>query len=44
MIEVLANATVLIILQYINILNHHTVHLKLSQSYLSIISSYKLIS
>ena len=38
MTEVLTNATVLIILQYINVLTQHIVHLKLSQSYLSIIS------
>ena len=36
--EVLAKAIVVIILQYINVLNQHVVHLKLIQCSMSIIS------
>ena len=35
---VLANLSVVIILQYIGVSNHHIVHHKLTQSFLSIIS------
>ena len=38
-IEVLANAKVVITLQYINVSNKH-VHYKLSQCYMSIISKF----
>ena len=41
MIEMLANATVASILQYINASNQYTVHLKLTQYYVSIISHLK---
>ena len=40
--EVLANTTVVIILQYINISNQLFVHLKLTQCYMSIISQKNL--
>ena len=36
--DVLTNLGVVIILQYIGVLNHHVVHLKLTQSFMSIIS------
>ena len=35
MIEVLANSTVIIILQYINVPNQYIVHLRLTQYYMS---------
>ena len=38
MIDLLANNTIIIILQYINLLNQQTVHLKLTQCYMSILS------
>ena len=41
MLEVLANATVVIILQYIKVSNQHVVHLKLTQCCMSIISQLK---
>ena len=40
MIEVLAKTTVLIILQYINVSNQHTVYLKLIQCYMSMIPQF----
>lgn len=39
-IEVLANTTVVIILQYINTSNEHIVHLKHKQCYVSITSQF----
>ena len=36
-IEGLANAMVVITLQYVDVLSQHVVHLKLTQSYVSII-------
>lgn len=36
--EVLINATVAITSQYINVTNHHAVHLKLTQCHMLIIS------
>ena len=36
--DVLTNLSVVIILQYIGVLNHHIVYLKLTQSFMSIIS------
>ena len=36
--DVLSNLSVVIILQYIGVLNHQIVHLKLTQSFMSIIS------
>ena len=38
MVEVLAKAMVVSILQYISVSNKHLVHLKLTQCYMSIIS------
>ena len=38
MTEVLANAMVVIILQYINVSNHYIVYLKLTECYISSIS------
>lgn len=38
MIEVLAKAMVVIVLQYINVSNQHVVYLKLTKSYMSIIA------
>ena len=40
MIEVLVNATLVIVLPYINLPNQHVVHLKLTQCYISITSHY----
>lgn len=39
--EVLANSTVIMVLQYINVSNQHTVHVQLMQCYISIISQLK---
>ena len=36
--EVLPNTMLVIILQYMSVSNQHTVHLKLTQCYMSIIS------
>ena len=44
MIEVLTNAAVLIILQYINVSNQHIVHLKLTQWYVSYISKNNVVN
>ena len=41
MIEVLANATMAIILQYINVSKQHVVYLKLKQYYMSILLQLK---
>ena len=41
MIKVLANAVVVIILQYINLSNQHVIYFKLIRCYMSIISQFK---
>ena len=41
MTEMLANATVMIILLYINVSNHYVVYLKFTKYYTSTISQFK---
>ena len=41
--KLLANTTVVIILQYISVSNQHAAHLKLAQCYMSIIQKIKKV-